>query len=50
MGMLSQQAFRVSQVLRREMEQAGEVGAGFLLVWLAAVLVALLALLLVWAA
>ena len=50
MRTLSEQAFRVSEAVRHEVEQLGEVGAGFLAVWLAAVLVALLALLAAWAA
>lgn len=40
----------VSEAVRHEFAQLGEVGAGFLAVWLVAVLVALLALLVVWAA
>ena len=50
MRRLSEQAFRVSSAVRHEVVQLGEVGAGFLVIWLVAVLVALLALLAVWAA
>lgn len=50
MQRLSEQAFRVSSAVRHEVVQLGEVGAGFLVIWLIAVLVALLALLALWAA
>ena len=40
----------VSQTIRHEVAELGEVGAEFLAVWLVAVLVALLALLAAWAA
>ena len=42
---LKRHAFKVSQTMRHEVDELGEVGATFLVPWLIAVLLALLALL-----
>ena len=47
MRTFSQQARKVSEALRHEVVQLGEVGATFLALWLIVVLVALFALLVV---
>ena len=46
---LKQHAFKVSQAMRHEVGELGEVGATFLIPWLIAVLLALFALALAWA-
>ena len=45
MRKLKRHAFKVSQTMRHEVDELGEVGATFLVPWLIAVLLALLALL-----
>lgn len=49
MRKLKRHAFKVSQAMRQEVGELGEVGATFLIPWLIAVLLALFALALAWA-
>jgi hypothetical protein len=49
MRKLRRHALKVSQAMRHEVGQLGEVGATFLVPWLVGVLLALLALAIAWA-